>query len=76
MSRCRIGWRMRGWSVVSVRSVRLRIEQVIAVADSVTCGNTVNLGTRTAPAERANVREFRGLTTHLGMEGGGSHEHT
>ena len=65
MSRCRGGWRMPGWSGVSVRGVPLRIEQVIAVTDSVTCGNRVNLGTRTAPAERANVREFRGLTTHL-----------
>ena len=67
---------MNAWSVVSVRGVRRRVEQVIAVTDSVTCGNAVNLGTRTAPAERANVREFRGLTTHLGMEGCGSHEHT
>lgn len=54
---------MPGWSVVSVRSVPRRVEQVIAVTDSVTCGNRVNLGTRTAPAERANVRGIRGLTT-------------
>ena len=64
---------MRGWSV---RSVPRRIEQVIAVVDSVTCGNRVNLGTRTAPAERANVREVRGLTTTLDEKGSGSHEHT
>ena len=63
MSRCRIGWRMRGWSGVSVRSVPRRVEQAIAVTHSVTCGNLVNLGTRTAPAERANVRGIRGLTT-------------
>lgn len=63
MSRCRTGWRMNAWSVVSVRSVPRRVERVIAVKDSVTCGDAVNLGTRTAPAERANVREFRGLTT-------------
>ena len=49
---------------------------MIAVTDSVTCGNTVNLGTRTAPAERANVREFRGLTTTLDEKGSGSDEHT
>lgn len=36
---------------------------MIAVIDGVTCGNHVKLGTRTAPAERANVREVRGLTT-------------
>ena len=54
---------MNAWSVVSVRSVPRRVEQVIAVTDSVTCGNAVNLGTRTAPAERANVRGIRGLTT-------------
>ena len=56
---------MRGWSGVSVRSVPRRVEQVIAVTFSVTCGNLVNLGTRTAPAERANVRGIRGLTTTL-----------
>ena len=67
---------MSGWSAVSVRSVRLRIERVIAVIDGVTCGNKVNLGTRTAPAERANVREIRGLTTTLLRKGSGSHEHT
>ena len=48
---------------MSVRGVPRRVEQVITVTDSVTCGNAVNLGTRTAPAERANVRESRGLTT-------------
>lgn len=49
VSRCRGGWRMPVWSGVSVRCVRLRIGQVIAVNDSVTCMNAVNLGTRTAP---------------------------
>ena len=38
-------------------------EQVFATIHGVNCGNRVNLGTRTAPAERANVRGFRGLTT-------------
>ena len=66
MIRCRFVLRMSAgsgcWRLVVGQ---LRIEQVVAVIDSVTCGNTVNLGTRTAPAERANVREFRGLTTPL-----------
>ena len=48
-----------------MRCVRLRIGRVIAVIDGVTCGNLVNLGTRTAPAERANVRGIRGLTAPL-----------
>ena len=62
--RCRSVWLMRGWSAGSWRrNERVRVEQVVAVIDSVTCGNRVNLGTRTAPAERANVREIRGLTT-------------
>ena len=61
--RCRSGWRMRGWSAGRKPGSGLRIEQVVAVIDSVTCGNRVNLGTRTAPAERANVRGVRGLTT-------------
>ena len=62
--RCRFVWRMRGWSAGSWRrSGQERVEQVVAVIDSVTCGNRVNLGTRTAPAERANVRGVRGLTT-------------
>lgn len=63
MSRCRIGWRMPAWNAGSRPGSGLRIELVIAVIDGVTCGDAVNLGTRTAPAERANVREFRGLTT-------------
>ena len=56
---------MRGWNAGSRPVGGLRIERVIAVNDSVTCGDAVNLGTRTAPAERANVREIRGLTTTL-----------
>ena len=40
-------------------------EQAFAVIHGVTSGNAVNLGTRTAPAERANVREIRGLTAPL-----------
>lgn len=76
MSRWVTGWRMPGWNVGSWPVSGLRIEQVVAVKDSVTCGYRVNLGTRTAPAERANVREFRGLTTTLDEKGSGSHEHT
>ena len=53
---------MRVWSVVSVRSVRLRIERVIAVIDGVTCGNLVNLGTRTAPVRRTWRFVEEGLT--------------
>lgn len=63
MSRWVTGWLMRVWNAGRRPGSGLRIEQVVAVKDSVTCGNRVNLGTRTAPAERANVRGFRGLTT-------------
>lgn len=63
MSRLVTGLRMRVWNAGRRPGSGPRIEQVIAVIDSVTCGNRVNLVTRTAPAERANVRRFRGLTT-------------
>ena len=43
--------------------MRLRIERVIAVIDGVTCGDAVNLGTRTAPL----VVEHRTGPDHLNL---------
>ena len=62
-SRCRGDLWMPVWNAGRKPRIGRRIGRVIAVNDSVTSGNLVNLGTRTAPAERANVRETRGLTT-------------
>jgi len=50
-------------------------ECVFAAASNVCAGRVVLLGHKNGPGG-APTPLVRGLTTHLGMEGGGSHEHT